>query len=59
MPIGWQVLTREHHGIDTVTAMRHPALAQGLTHRSPALEEHVLKDMQWAPIEEPLVPLLG
>src|SRR5262245_8773291 len=40
--------------IDTVTSIRHPALAQGLTHRSPALEEHVLKDMQLAPIEEPL-----
>ena len=54
MPLGWQVLTREHHGIDTVTSIPHPALAQGLTHRSPALEEHVLKDIQLAPTEEPL-----
>jgi len=59
MPIGWQVLIREHHVIDTVTSMRHPALAQGLTHRSPALEEHVWKDMHLAPTEEPLRSLLG
>ena len=53
MPIGWQVLTREHHGIDTGTSMRHPAWAQGLPHRSPAREAHVLQAMPLAPTEEP------